>query len=242
MKKTSELQQITQRYFQRYYKAIVYYHFDQTLFEQITSSLTQYERPDMLSVLDDRIIGFEHFVFDSYDFKRSQGSDLLRKEHELHNKILQQANEELKSKNSVLITETIPGTSSLQNYIKNFKRNFISHYQKIDSYIDNIKSNFGSERRVSIYFFIEDCTILGNSIKLERASPRFREPLLPIHVSSIVTLLLDHPKIQFLFFGSQDNGNHILTIIENFKEALNRFQQENTMVTTESFFHLRVQN
>ena len=70
----SEAERIIDRYFQNGTTAIVYYDLDQDVFNNVIKNVGKYEKPDILSVFNNKIVGIEHFEFDSY--KRSRkGSD-----------------------------------------------------------------------------------------------------------------------------------------------------------------------
>ena len=53
----------------------VYYELIQDKFNKVFNGLRVYERPDILSVYDNIILGIEHFEFYSYNRLNKEGSD-----------------------------------------------------------------------------------------------------------------------------------------------------------------------
>ena len=53
------------------------FYIDQELFDKVINpnNICSYERPDILSIFDDIIVGIEHFEFDSYKRTNKYGSD-----------------------------------------------------------------------------------------------------------------------------------------------------------------------
>ena len=109
-----------------------------------------YERPDILSIYDNKIVAIEHFEFDSSTAKNKKGSQnrieiaRVQRENNSHDKI-----------NCNYTTD---------NYIRNAIKNFENHYNRIEHYIENLKKEKVIKPHMEIknLFLIEDATILGN--------------------------------------------------------------------------------
>ena len=81
----SELERIISKYLSKESDAITYSDFNQDEVNKLFQNMEIYERPDILSIFDDKIIGIEHFEFDS--FKRNRkGSDFKVKENQVKKK------------------------------------------------------------------------------------------------------------------------------------------------------------
>lgn len=92
-----ELQKIISKYFQKDGTGIVYYNISQKLFNKVIdpNNIMSYERPDILSVFDNKIVGIEHFEFDSYKSSNKRGSDFKIKDYIIEKKF----DEKMKKKN-----------------------------------------------------------------------------------------------------------------------------------------------
>ena len=88
----SEYKNIIKKYFNdKDNKVFVYYDFDETELKKIFEHLEKYEKPDMISIYDNKIIAIEHFQFDSFK-SYSKGSDFKWKEAQIERKFDEKAN------------------------------------------------------------------------------------------------------------------------------------------------------
>ena len=69
----SELKRIVDKYFSKKSKEITYSIFNQDEVNKLFQNMISYERPDILSIYDKKIVAIEHFEFDSYK-NTSKGS------------------------------------------------------------------------------------------------------------------------------------------------------------------------
>lgn len=220
----SEAERIIDRYFQNGTTAIVYYDLDQDVFNNVIKNVGKYEKPDILSAFNNKIVGIEHFEFDSY--KRSRkGSDFQIQHNNIEQNVQKIIDEKLRTKDKVTVHSHLNSTSSLNNYFQNFKHNFLSHYEKIDSYIEHIQNDFGNDKNISICFFAEDVTPLGNYF-IDRENDDKTYLLNPLYSDEIIDLLIKSPKVKYLIIGMYAMNEYTLTIIENKKEALEKFKKE----------------
>ena len=231
----SELERIIEKYFQKDTTVIVYYELDQELFNKVINpnNIGEYERPDILSIFGNKIVGIEHFEFDSYKSDR-KGSDFRIKHNILEKGFQKEINEKLKESDSVTVRGRIESTCSLDNYFMNFKKNFEEHYKKIDSYIKHIEEDYGNNKEISICFFAEDVTPLGNYF-MDRKKSMNPWLLNPLYSDEIIDLLKKSPKVKYLITGAYAMKEYKLTIIKNTKDVLDRFKKERTKISEDDY-------
>lgn len=91
-----ELEEIIRKYFSNDNDATVYFDLDQELFNKVISNLKEYEKPDILSIFDNKVVAIEHFEFDSY--KRSRkGSEFQIENNIMERNFDKEINEKLKT-------------------------------------------------------------------------------------------------------------------------------------------------
>lgn len=230
-----ELQKIISKYFQKDGTGIVYYNISQELFNKVIdpNNIMSYERPDILSVFDNNIVGIEHFEFDSYKSRNKRGSDFKIKDYIIEKKFDEKMKKQLKENDSVIFHAQIESTASLQNYFNNFKKVFISHYKKLNDYLNHIKTDFDcSNKDIHFCFFVEDESPLG-SYYLN--SKREICLLTPLFSDEIIELLKNSPKVEYLVIGTYAMSEHKMIIIENKEETLERFKNEHEKIKEDDF-------
>ena len=62
----NELERIISKYLSKESDAITYSDFNQNEVNKLFQNMGIYERPDILSMYDNKIVAIEHFEFDSY--------------------------------------------------------------------------------------------------------------------------------------------------------------------------------
>ncbi len=103
---------IMQKYLSKEGTAITYSDFDQQEVNKLFNYVGIYERPDILSIYDNKIVAIEHFEFDSYKNTRKKVAILKFKKVLLKkNKLKDNEIDELKEENNSLFAEL--------NYFKN---------------------------------------------------------------------------------------------------------------------------
>ena len=236
MAKLSELEIIINKYFQKLQNIQVYYELDQKLFYKVIDlkNTKIYEKPDILSIFDNTIVGIEHFRFDSYK-NNSKGSDLQIKQKKVLNYLHEQIEKSLVDNPNVTIERQIKSTSSLDNYIHNFKKTFIQHYKKVDDYINHIREDCADNKKISICFFAEDCTALGNYFLVRKGLLNTPYPLNPLYSAEIIELLKSSPKVKYLILGYYSFDDYHLTIIENKTGVFNKFTSEHPTIKEKDF-------
>lgn len=122
-------------------------------------NLVEFERPDGYSLCNDSICIFEHFEFDSTK-KSRKGSQSKIEDIRVRSSFHKTASTDRLTVNHAELN--IQHTSS--RYIENALNGMRNHYEKVDSYIENLKANniLRDNLNIELGFFIEDTTILGN--------------------------------------------------------------------------------
>lgn len=147
-----------------------------------TNESTQFvlfERPDLIVVLNEEIIGIEHFRVDASKSTR-KGSKYKNKYTDSYFEKKQKSLlYTLKSEvESAYLSEQINTKLSYSYLLDNIIDNFINHYKKIDEYIYNIQETFNvRNKKIRIVFFIEMDIIFPSFIQDEGDKVIFITPL-----------------------------------------------------------------
>lgn len=237
----SELEHLVNKFFCKDMTAQVFYELSQEKFDKVIKTLKMYERPDILSMYENKILGIEHFEFDSYNRSNKKGSDYKIKDYRIEKRLDKEIKEKLQNNDTIIVHDEIDSTASLDNYYNNFEKIFKDHYQKINSYIEHIKENFDCQNKeIHICFFAEDVSPLGNYF-FNKNNDKKITPLLPIYSDKMRKLLKDSPLVEYLVIGSFCINNNRLFIIENTKDALERFAKDYKEVNSDDFFSFEPQ-
>ena len=157
---------------------------------------------DIDSTYDNKVVGIEHFEFDSYK-NTEKGSD-----YRLKTKHIQEQLQEIGTIDII----NLESTSSLENYYKNFIKIFKDHYEKIGIYEDRVKMFYNTDSEVELWYFIEDVTLFGNFF---RSGEDKVKRLLPIYFKEVIDTLRKSPKIKGIFLGTNIGREHQIVIIKN---------------------------
>ncbi|MCX8075274.1 MAG: hypothetical protein N2749_06805 [Clostridia bacterium] len=219
-----ELYKIVSKYFSNEINYMnVYGDIKQEEIVKMFKSLYSYERPDFFSIYDNKLIGIEHFEFDSYK-KNTKGSD-YRKKEALINKEVDKANKQLKVNNDmIMLHNEIVNTSSAESYINNLYTVFNSHYEKIAEYENNFKTDVNFKNmEIEIWFFIEDVTPLGNFYINDNDKICFFDI---IHIKQFIELLAKSPNVKGIIGTSFNGKEDKISIIKNNSETLKVLKSE----------------
>ena len=157
----NELERIVSKYFVEDDMAITYSDFNQDEVNKLFQNMRSYERPDILSIYDNKIVAIEHFEFDSYK-NTSKGSNFKIQENIIENRMQKEIDLKLKDKGEVMLHDHIENNSNLKQYYDNFKKVLLSHIDNINEYKEHIISDYGKEKNIEFWFFAEDVTPLGS--------------------------------------------------------------------------------
>ncbi len=226
-----ELEEIIEKFFSKESSALLYYNLNQQLFSDVVKNVKPYERPDILSIFKNKIVGIEHFEFDSFN-RTSKGSEYRTNEFKIQKRFEKIMNDELKCKNFVSMHDKITGNSNMKNYFDNFQKAFLNHYNKIDDYVDHIKEEFDcSQKEIHICFFAEDVSPLGSVyIKDEKI-----DLLTPLFSDTIIEMLKNSPKVEYLIIGTYALSEYKLVIIENKIDVLEKYKNERPKIKESDF-------
>lgn len=152
------------------------------------SKITSFEAPDMYILEQKFVIGIEHFTFTSYKSSK-KGDSIKHKVTENDKNILEQH----KKNSMTTFSEYIETNISVENYISNFKKSFIHHYDRINKYKENLKEK---NENIMIYFLIQDNTVGGNGIMYNNNYI----PYNPTMNKEILEFLMQYPEIDGFIF------------------------------------------
>lgn len=229
-----ELEEIIKKYFSKDYNATVYYNIEQETFNKMIMNMKQFEKPDIVSIYDKKIIGIEHFEFDSYKTNK-KGSKFQFENAQMEKRIDSKLKEILEEAESAVVHDNIKGKASLDNYYSNFIANFNNHYNKIESYEKNIKANINSENKdIEFWFFVEDVTPLGNYFLNEKRNTMLLNPL---YSKKVRELLNKSNKIKGIILGQYAMNSYTLTIIINEKSVLEKFEKEHKEIEEKDYLN-----
>lgn len=176
--------------------------------------LVDFERPDAHSIVENSVHIFEHFEFDSSSVRKRKGS-LSNIEKSRVNRAFDAI---LPAGNGIRLRDELNIDYHVKNYVDNALANLQNHYAKIDSYIDNLKSNniILDNNNVSVGFFIEDTTVLGNLSEPKAndwvSPPR---PLILCHSKQFLDMFESLSKLDFCICASMTSSQSHLWYIDH---------------------------
>ena len=226
----NELERIVSKYFTEDDMAITYSDFNQDEVNKLFQNMRSYERPDILSIYDNKIVAIEHFEFDSYK-NTSKGSNFKIQENIIENRMQKEIDLKLKDKGEVMLHDHIENNSNLKQYYNNFKKVLLSHIDKINEYKKHIISDYGKEKDIEFWFFAEDVTPLGNYYY--RKSNLHPSLLLPFSEENI-DILRQHKEIKGIIFGIYAMNKYKLALMYNNEETLNKIENDEYFKVEES--------
>ena len=228
----SELDRIINKYLSNDETAITYSDFNQNEINKLFQNMIPYERPDILSLYDNKIVAIEHFEFDSYK-NTSKGSNFKIQKNTIEQTMKKKIYQELQEKKEVWKHDVIENTSSLQQYYDNFKKVLLSHIDNISEYKEHIITDFGNKRKIEFWFFVEDVTPLGNyCYKKDDEHPRL---LLPFS-KEILDILSIHKEIKGIIFGIFAMNKYKLVLMYNDDKTLKKLKDDDYFKVNESDF------
>ena len=149
----SELENIVSKYLSKDSNAITYSNFDQDEVNKLFQNMGKYERPDILSMYDNKIVAIEHFEFDSYKNTR-KGSNFKIQDNMIEQKMKKEIDSKLKDKGEIIIHAQIDNNSSLRQYYDNFRKVLLSHIDNIPEYKEHIINDYGDKKEIDFFFFV----------------------------------------------------------------------------------------
>ncbi len=170
--------------------------------------------PDMYAKHYKKIIGIEHFEYDSSK-KTKQGSAERSGIEQANRAFLKEARAAAMRGQDLSRTCIIKTDSSIAALKANFLNNFRKHKRQIDTYESNLKSKF-SISDVPIWFLAEDVSAVGVSFYnhfIIDSHPRF--PLLPIFYEDVREEILQSSIDGIIFISSFPISNFVVFIANN---------------------------
>lgn len=228
----TELERIMYKYLQEENTVTTYSDIEQEEINKLFQNMMEYERPDILSIYDNKIIGIEHFEFDSYKNNR-KGSDYKFQDNNIQKRMNETIKTELKNTKEVYIHDEIKNTGNLNQYYENFKKVLISHLDNIEEYKQHIANDYGNEKKIEIWFFVEDVTPLGNHCL--RKGTNCISLLIPLS-SEIINILKSYKEIKGIIFGIFNMKEYKLVMINNDEKTLNKIENDDCFKVNDEEF------
>lgn len=180
-------------------------------YQNILLNIRQYgdnnKGPDLVSIIDKKIYGIEYFEFDSTK-NSGKGSNYKRQLANIDHIV----DKEIENKTKVENISPLILDQNINQYINNFKKVFNQHYPKIDSYLNNLNSDYPNFEK-EIWFFIEDVTPLGNTYINNSGKPKQFQPMLSLE---LIELLEKSSKLRGIIIAVEN----IIYVFSNKKSEI----------------------
>ena len=228
----NELKIIISKYFSKDNEAITYSNIDEIELNKMIQHMGGYERPDILSIYDNKIVAIEHFEFDSYKNTR-KGSDYKIQDSIIEQKMQKKIDSDKKKKKEIYLHDEIKNNSDLKQYYSNFKKVLTSHIDNIQEYRNHIVDDFGNDKDIEFWFFAEDVSPLGSYYyRKNNINPSL---LLPFSKENI-DILRQHKEIKGIIFGIYAMKEYKLVIMYNDDETLDKIENNDYFKVKDSEF------
>ena len=228
----NELKNIILKYFSKDNEAITYSNIDEIELNKMIQHMGGYERPDILSIYDNKIVAIEHFEFDSYKNTR-KGSDYKIQDSIIEHKMQKKIDSDLAIEKEIYLHDEIKNNSDLKQYYSNFKKVLTSHIDNIQEYRNHIVDDFGNDKDIEFWFFAEDVSPLGSYYyRKNNINPSL---LLPFSKENI-DILRQHKEIKGIIFGIYAMKEYKLVIMYNDDETLDKIENNDYFKVKNSEF------
>ena len=228
----NELKNIISKYFSKDNEAITYSNIDEIELNKMIQHMGGYERPDILSIYDNKIVAIEHFEFDSYKNTR-KGSDYKIQDSIIEQKMQKKIDSDLAIEKEIYLHDEIKNNSDLKQYYSNFKKVLTSYIDNIQEYRNHIVDDFGNDKDIEFWFFAEDVSPLGSYYyRKNNINPSL---LLPFSKENI-DILRQHKEIKGIIFGIYAMKEYKLVIMYNDDETLDKIENNDYFKVKDSEF------
>ena len=228
----NELKNIISKYFSKDNEAITYSNIDEIELNKMIQHMGGYERPDILSIYDNKIVAIEYFEFDSYKNTR-KGSDYKIQDSIIEQKMQKKIDSDLAIEKEIYLHDEIKNNSDLKQYYSNFKKVLTSHIDNIQEYRNHIVDDFGNDKDIEFWFFAEDVSPLGSYYyRKNNINPSL---LLPFSKENI-DILRQHKEIKGIIFGIYAMKEYKLVIMYNDDETLDKIENNDYFKVKDSEF------
>lgn len=188
------------------------------------------DAPDLLIKNDNQALIIEHFEFDCYKATK-KGSQSRQEQRRIDRKFDQL----IPTEEGSILLDSIRGEFSYSHYLSNVSRSFLSHYDKINIYKDNLRNSGKIDENTSIkvMFFIEDTSPIG-SIVIDTDTP-VTQPILLASSREFLALLSSHPEVDYVIACSQANSQKYIWFIDS--RELSAYQDHVVDYANMQFLH-----
>jgi hypothetical protein len=141
---------------------------DDLSFNNKENVFVKHERPDLIYIGNNNIVGIEHFEVDSSE-NNKKGSKYRRKyTGKYFDKQRKETFENLETGNVVVRTEKIETQLSYSSLLLNTEKVFDDHYKNIEMYTEEIKKvGYTENKKIEYLFLIEYSTIFPSFFQNE---------------------------------------------------------------------------
>lgn len=180
------------------------------------SSMQGFEKPDIIIPIGEKLLAIEHFEFDASSVTKKGSIDKreLATRNRKFDKLIQ---EQDSFENPLIANGTSDCVYTSENYIKNFKASFASHYEKIADY----KKHLVNEKKaksisdIIMCFFVVDTTPLG-CYYMEDNMKYF----IAFQVIECLDIISKSNDVDCFFFGFFDGQRNSLEFLSNRIEVI----------------------
>lgn len=192
----------------------------------------KFEKPDILVPLSSKILAIEHFEFDASVVDK-KGSSEKREESFLGKQFDKKIAELSPEQTFITSTNSYGCRYSKEDYIKNFKNNFTSHYEKVEEYKKHIVDEglAKNNEEIGMAFFIIDTTALGSFYETENTL----QYVAPCFTPECREVMQNAKDIDYYFLGCFNGNEDILLFLSNCDESMN-YVKENYRMSGEWHF------
>lgn len=123
---------------------------------------------------------------------------------------------------------------SKSNYLHNLRRLFNEHYEKIDQYLLNVKSepNTDNKKKIKVAFFIEDTNPLG-SYYLDDGFPK---SIVLFLMNEFIEIIKESSKFDYIFFSNYNNTNHCVHFMSINEKTIEILKRKSININDNDFF------
>lgn len=169
-----------------------------------------FERPDIVIEHKNIIFAIEHFEFNAtrnlLKNNISIGNELMIQNDKFNRKYL--CNSKIDEQFEVI--EKIEVEATYDNYKKNFIDAFQKHINKINEYLENLKTYIKSNKKIKFGFWAEDTYPYGTYIKTNKELI----PIIPIMDKDVFSFCKQNSNIDFFLFSNHDPDNNPIIFFE----------------------------
>ena len=169
------------------------------------------DAPDMVILKDDTAIIVEHFEFDSsYTNKKGSSSRIEQA------RIEREIQEKMTISNEYIHQDTINTSFTYQDYVSNVTKNFLHHYNQIETYKQNLinKKIITTDTIVKTMFLIEDVSPIGSMAFDIYKNNGEMVPIILARCPEFLELIYCHNQVDYVLCCSYSGDSEYVWFID----------------------------